>query len=253
VKPDPTPTPTVEATPILTPEATAPPTPEPTPEPVITPSPSPTPEPAVTPSPTPTAAAQAATEVPVLTKPEPTTQSVSLDKIIAQNGKASDTRASTVTKDLFEPIIITIPRPTVPRPAGKPFENRAEIDKKADSQTATRPDLVIDGRPRVVDGKPVQTVVDEPCSVLVSQESISLINNGGGLSLLVGRDGEGDLKDLRGTSSSPEDISVERELDIAGVQGRALFVVRSMSERTGRYHVTFELPCGKKDVIVNVR
>jgi hypothetical protein len=111
---------------------------------------------------------------------------------------------------------------------------------------------MIDGRPRVVDGKPIK-YEEAPCAVVASQDSMSLINNGGGLSILVGREGEGDLKDLRGTSSSPDDISVERELDIAGVQGRALFVVRSMSERTGRYHVTFELPCGKKDVVVNVR
>jgi hypothetical protein len=146
---------------------------------------------------------------------------------------------------LFDPIIITIPKPSLPRPKPAPA---VETEKQAPSEP-----VAVDGRPRLVDGKPVRLDEENACAVVTSQENLSMINNGGAVSILVGREGEGGLKDLRAVSSSPEDVTVERELDIAGVQGRALFIVRSASERAGRYVVTFLLPCGKKDVGVSVR
>ena len=73
------------------------------------------------------------------------------------------------------------------------------------------------------------------------------------LSVLVGVDRNGTLGDVKYVVSDPEDISVALENDVADVRGRALYVVRSISERTGNFRVTFYLSCGKKDLQVTVR
>ena len=41
--------------------------------------------------------------------------------------------------------------------------------------------------------------------------------------------------------------------DLGPEKGRAVFDIRSISQNTGIYQVKFELPCGKKEVLVKVR
>jgi hypothetical protein len=53
--------------------------------------------------------------------------------------------------------------------------------------------------------------------------------------------------------SDPDDISVKFEPDISGISGRSLYVITSTSERTGDFRLTFYLPCGKKNIAINVR
>jgi len=150
---------------------------------------------------------------------------------------------SNTSKPLFEPIIITIPK--------------SEVSKEASGdENSGRPTLEIknaDGRERLIDGKPVQVDEPPPCQININQERLSLINNGGTLSVLVGVGNGNLLDDLRFVVSDPDDISVDRENDIAGIQGRSLYVIKSTSERTGSFRVTFYLPCGKKDVMITVR
>jgi hypothetical protein len=45
---------------------------------------------------------------------------------------------------------------------------------------------------------------------------------------------------------------VRRE-DIAGVKTLALFVLSSVSDRTGVFQVRFETECGERDLVVHVR
>jgi hypothetical protein len=87
----------------------------------------------------------------------------------------------------------------------------------------------------------------------VSQEKVSLINSGGSISVLVGVGGEGDLRAVRAISSSPDDISVTFDPDVKGIEGRRLYVIKSLSENTGVFQISFQLPCGKKDISVTVR
>jgi hypothetical protein len=86
----------------------------------------------------------------------------------------------------------------------------------------------------------------------VSQNNVSLIGGGGSVGLLVGSNG-GDIKEIKSTSSSPQDIEVIAEPENAGITGRVLFVIRSLTSKTGTYQVTFSLPCGKKEVAVRIR
>jgi hypothetical protein len=79
-----------------------------------------------------------------------------------------------------------------------------------------------------------------------------LQNNGGDLAVIVGTDDDRDVAGINASSSSPTDVDVRLE-PIAGIRGRALFVVRSVSTKTGIYHVTFTLPCGTKELVVKVR
>lgn len=93
----------------------------------------------------------------------------------------------------------------------------------------------------------------EPCFVYVSQKNISLINNGGSLGISVGIEDETDPGKLKISISSPEDIKVFHEPGFKSLDGYAVFIVKSVSENKGEYTVTFEAPCGKKEIFVKVR
>ena len=104
-----------------------------------------------------------------------------------------------------------------------------------------------------MDGQPVNAVEIPPCQINVSQEKLSLLNNGGTIAVLVGVEKGESLSDLKYVISDPDDISVRFEPDISGIEGRSLYSISSKSERTGTFRVTFYLSCGKKDVAVTVR
>ena len=87
----------------------------------------------------------------------------------------------------------------------------------------------------------------------VSQESVSILNNRGSLGVLVSFEDEGDLREIKVVSSSPNDIAVASETDIEALSSQILFVVKSISQKTGEFTVTFEAPCGKKEISVKVR
>ena len=95
--------------------------------------------------------------------------------------------------------------------------------------------------------------VPPPCTVTVSKEDISLAADGGSIGVLVGVDGDTDPKLLAAAVSSPKDLDITRQPEIAGVSGRAFFVIKSLTNAAGTYGVIFAAPCGKKEVTVKVR
>jgi hypothetical protein len=131
-------------------------------------------------------------------------------------------------KPLFEPIVISVPE------AGKQDSAASSSD-----------------RPRVVPG--VETKADiEPCTVTVSQEKVS-IPQGRSVALIVGIDGKGDAADLQGVASSPADIEVTAQPEIAGMEGKRLFMLKSVAALSGVFQVTFQTSCGRKDVVVTIK
>ena len=86
----------------------------------------------------------------------------------------------------------------------------------------------------------------------VSEDTVRLQNMGGNLAVIVGLDNDRELGELTAVSSSPDDVSVRREV-IEGVTTRALFVLRSISPKAGVYQVRFEMPCGSREIAVRVR
>ena len=240
--PEPTvaPSPTPEATPSASPSPEVPKT-EPTPEttPVVIkvePTPETTPEIKVEPSPSPIPVAAEATPTPT-----PTPEIETKPTQAVPEPTPTPTPAG---KDLFPPVIITIPPPTTVAKAEK-AEPKAE--PIAEQSPETSPTEV---RPRVIEPKTDES--QPPCVLTLSEDSITLDKNGGDLAVIVGSEEDMDLTDVKAIFDSSSDISVRRE-PITGIKGRALFVLRSISSKTGLYSVVFDLPCGKKTLRVTVR
>ncbi|CAN5448240.1 hypothetical protein BH10ACI2_BH10ACI2_18900 [soil metagenome] len=275
--PEPTPIPTPVQTPIPTPDPTPIQTPEPTPQQTLVQAPSPTPTQQFPPvvissasKPTPTPTTDATTSKPLIENPKENTEPA----------KSAD-----VNNSVFPPVVITIPTPDASRTVSKdaavkpestpdpaktgnekpPAQLTPADENKSVSETKGEPPpteeaknrpyqplIQIDGRPRIVDNRPANASGPRPCSLTLSDETITLQNNGGNLAVIVGQAEDGELDGLTALSTSPKNISVRRE-PIDGVRTRALFVVRSITARPGVYQVLFDMPCGKKELVVRVK
>jgi Flp pilus assembly protein TadD len=253
-----TPTPTVEPTPVTETKTETTPSPTPqeikpaeTPTPVIETktetTPTPTPQeikPVETPTPTP------ASETKIKTTATPAVITENPTEVVPKNQsepksetetKPSETpQKSKTEKPLFEPVIITIPKPTVAKTETKPVDD-ADAEKLASGEV----------RPRKIDDKKPEEI--PPCTIVVNQESVSILANGGSLGVLVGFEKEGDLKQIKAASSSPADIEIISEPEIRESSGLVFFLIRSISTKTGAFTVTFEAPCGKKEILIKVR
>lgn len=216
--------PTPETTPEIKVEPSPTPTPETTPEPKSEASPTPTPvqtETAPTPTPTPETETK---PTPAIPQPTPT--------------------PTPAGKDLFPPVIIIIPPPTT---IAKVEKTESKTVPVTEQPSETPPTEV---RPRVIEAKPDESAA--PCKLTLSEESITLDKNGGDLAVIVGSDEDIDLTAVKAVFDGTQDLSVRRE-PITGIKGRALFVFRSTSSRTGLYSVVFDMPCGTKTLRVTVR
>ena len=104
---------------------------------------------------------------------------------------------------------------------------------------------------RIVEGLKIES--DKPCSIHVSPENVSILNNGGSVGLLVRIEGEGNIKDVLASSGSPNDIKLRLEPGISGTAERQFYTIESVSKAVGIYQINFESQCGRKEVIVRVR
>lgn len=146
-----------------------------------------------------------------------------------------------------------IPTPTVessPMPTPEPTPDDDDEPKPVPTAAATplpvsSPTPDARSRSRVV-------ATGESCEFYVSEELMTLRSNGGGLALIVGRKDDGDITDLTVTPSNEDDILVRREM-VAGVTSRAVYVISSKSGRPGLYYVRLDLPCARRDVVIQVR
>jgi hypothetical protein len=192
----------------------------------------------------------------VITTPEPPPQ-------VTTESRNTRTSRSTLTggSGLFPPVVITIPAPE--KPAAKPKETTAKVlPEAADDEIVERDEPIeppppdkpaaVVKRTRTVPEGSAKTLAIERCVLSVSEENVSLEASGRDVAVIVGREDDGVLDDLTAMSTNPADVSIRRQI-IAGVTLRALFVLRSESSKTGLYHVTFEMPCGKKEISVRVR
>jgi tetratricopeptide (TPR) repeat protein len=281
--PEPSPSPTVEAVAATETEAKAIPASEVSPTPETSPSPevatemvksTPTPESSPSPeivtevkatptpemSPTPEITSETVKATPTLeTTPKPAESPTPEDspEIVEPSPPSENAVARVEPKKPgappFEPIIITIPKPTAERkPTPKP---KSTDESKPDEETKNADEPTSGGeiaRPRIVEGKAITGEL-LPCEIGLSQESVSLINNGGSISMLVSIEQGEDIKLVTGASNSPADVEVRLEPELVSVAGRSMYVIKSISDKTGIYQVTFKAPCGKKDVIVRVR
>ncbi len=144
-------------------------------------------------------------------------------------------------------------------------ENKTETNPDAENKPETKPienapdDKLLSGenRPRIIitEKSSSQTVTEEitNCKILVNMETLSLLSGGGSLGVSVGFEDSGNLKQITATSSSPNDVEVALEPGIGENAGRSFYIIKSVSTKTGVFTVTFEAPCGKKEILVKVR
>lgn len=209
--------------PLSVPIAAATPTPQPTvaalTAPILEPTADPTPE---------TTPPSAVVEPSVTPSPTP-----SIIQVAEKPVRSSPQPGAASERPLFPPIIITIPVPEANRATSNP--KPLPPDKETDA-AASR----------------VEQVEVTPCRLTVSEPTLNLRSGGPELALIVGRDDDEPLADLTAVSTSPSDVRVRRQ-EIEGVRGRALFVLSSISAKTGVFQVKFSLACGSRSVVVNVR
>jgi tetratricopeptide (TPR) repeat protein len=177
-------------------------------------------------------------------KPPEVKEDVPAEKAPDPKTEPAPAKPAEKRKELFEPIVITIPS------AGNKTDKPAETPKQPEPP-AKETDNSGAGRARVVGEKSDK---EEPpkCALTLSQENVSLLNNGGSIGILVGIDDAGDIKELTATSSSPRDVTVVLDSGIGGSR-RAFYVIKSVSVMKGIYTIVFESPsCGKREIAVKV-
>lgn len=69
--------------------------------------------------------------------------------------------------------------------------------------------------------------------------------------IIVGTEDDRDLTGLTAVSEGEKDLEV-RAVPVAGIKSRSLYVIRSLTDKTGIYHVKFSLPCGSAELEVTV-
>ncbi len=146
--------------------------------------------------------------------------------------------SETSSKSLFEPIVINVPKYTNQTTESVPGKNPTA------ENSASRRRIAVEKEPELT----------PPCKIAASEETISILNGGGSLSVLINLEGEGNLREIKATSSNPNDVEVvfQPVTDDDFSRG-AFFVVKSISRKIGEFIITFQLACGKKEVLVKVR
>ena len=246
--PEKTPTPTSEISASPTPEASAaPPKPESAPQvlPAASPAPSMPEKTAVEPAPTPEISTSLAATPETNTKTE-----------------TAATNPPPATAPLFGSVVITVPKTAAAKPAGndsKPAQTDEQNTELKPSKTAekSKDSAATDnsgvGRSRVIVTQNPKIANSESCQINLDQESIGILANGGKLGVLVSLQGAGDVSKITAASSNPTDIEITLDSDIGKSSNSVFFIVKSVSPKTGVFTVTFESPCGKKELQVKVR
>jgi tetratricopeptide (TPR) repeat protein len=165
-------------------------------------------------------------------------------------------------KSIFEPIIISVPKI---EQAAKAAETTTPIEKTADNEVSpaaaktdkifqNKPAESIETRPRVI---VTENALPPQCKMnvgIIGRGTISILNNGGNLSILVSLEGDGDVKEIKATSSSPADVEIVPLPPAVGdTRPEIFFIVKSISKKTGMFTVIFESACGKREIPVRVR
>lgn len=260
------------------PEAVTTPTPEPAPISEPTPTPQETPQNPSNETVTNTISETPATvETPLTPTPSPeTTNEVTATPQVAptpaevvppptpSNQETVAKNETPPTKSIFDPVVITVGKignqkppktETPPEETKTPAQTEIKQTEIAETRKPVEAKVTDDGllRPRVIVEDNIKVAETTRCKLVASQESVWLINGGGSLGILIGFEGKGDSSEIRAVSSSPQDIEVSVDAEISAASGRAFFILKSISTKKGAFTVTFESPCGKKEVQVRVR
>jgi len=131
-------------------------------------------------------------------------------------------------------------------------ETKKNVNTEETTPTQTRPRIVVGTNKPIQPKNDAANKTTDDCSITVSQESLSVLNNGGTVSLTVelyGMPSDGNIT----VENEWTNIAVFLEPKVRTDGRSALFSITSVSKNTGIYTVTFKSPCGSKSVTVKVR
>jgi hypothetical protein len=103
-----------------------------------------------------------------------------------------------------------------------------------------------------VPGSEIRADTPKSCTLSLSDDNVSVINDGGSAGVLVTVGGDTDVE-LNAASSSPKDLDVKADPVISGSRARRFYIIKSISTALGLYDVAFTAPCGQASVKVRVR
>ncbi|MBK8465475.1 MAG: hypothetical protein IPL32_06555 [Chloracidobacterium sp.] len=202
--------------------------------------------------------------IPVMAATTPTTEAVAFASPTVENTTVSSLTSTATTEAMPESVVQQTPLETpkmAPTEAAKPTTTPTAKPKELfppvvitipaaeNSKTVPKVEATAEQTPTVA---LVPTPEIKPCTLTVDKENVPIKNNEGISAVIVKGEGNEELVELKAVSNDPEDLSIKREV-IEGLTTQALFVVRSISSKTGDYKITFEMPCGKKEITVKVQ
>lgn len=243
------------------------PTPTPTPAVLGDLPPLPSEKPAATPEPTPTVdatpepvAEQPAVEPTPGVSPTPAASTELFPAVVISIPKpnASSTPSATPTPELVAEASPTPTPSETPTPTPEAAAEASPTPSPTPSETPTptptptetpSPAVSADSRPRIAKAQAEQDEV-KPCVITTSEIRMSM-PIGEERGIIIGTEDDRELTGLTAASDNDKDVEV-RSVPVSGIKSRSLYVVKSLSERTGIYHVKFSLPCGSAEVEVTV-
>lgn len=204
-------------------------------------------------------------------------KSVIVTDNLEKNAPVNETQNS-----LFPPIIITpkserkISKKPVEKtentssikntPANQEITNESNTTENSESTEQTKTpekksaanSSLIDsgaGRPRVIveEMPTTEPAVTSNCEITVSQKVVSIIRDGGSIGILISLKDGSDVGKTTYSSSSPADIQIGYEPEVGGITGQGFFLIKSISDKKGKFTATFNTPCGAKEILVKVR
>ncbi len=174
----------------------------------------------------------------------------------AENNKPSEKINLPKTESpnsLFEPIIIGIPKTEKTKTSTSDAANTIQPKENASEKPVETPNNG-QTRPRLISENQTKQQNVEPCKIIVTQNNVSLINDGGNLGILVSLEDAPENTKIKAASSSPNDVRVVPEPGIgSNSSSSSFFIISSISKNKGLFSVTFETACAKKEISVNVR
>ncbi|HEX8492870.1 MAG TPA: tetratricopeptide repeat protein [Pyrinomonadaceae bacterium] len=181
----------------------------------------------VTPAPTP------ATSQPT---PEPTPAEASARE------QPSDTTSQPATGE---------PRPAATEP--QPTTTSDPQPTAAEPQPTPTPDTAPSQRPRTTERPAEKAAGSDECIFNLSEEPLTLRNNGGSIIIPVSFNGAGGAASITASTPNWADIAVFSETKTNIESGVYNYSITSVSKRTGTYTVIFKSPCGTKKLTVIVK
>lgn len=216
------------------------------------------------------------------TKPNETTQPASTEEKTESKKENEENKTEAVTENKSENKTEDVTESKTEKPSLRPRVVKEKSDDTSGNQTESKTEDTPKQdevekkqvRPRVIPSSNEETKTEtekqpsaietkqtdettnpktNTCTVSVTQEEISILNDGGTIAITLMFDGMPFEAKKVSLKFDWANINVFLEQDAKTDERSALYKIISVSKKTGEYKITFTTPCGSKEVLVKVR